>query len=243
MDKKTLTDNFANNLELERLRLNLSQAQMANSINLSLSSYKRLINGETEKIDICTAVNLYLLTQKLAFEFLSFSNPQLDVIKKIHQLSPFQLSFIDNMIDFELSIKPDTKEKTPHYITVIIPTGDMKDNMIYDSANFEKLDISSYSNKIKSHALCGIKVTSNHLHPVYNIGDILIIQKTPIRHGDTGIFINTETQRIYIRKFIQSNPCKLVPINDYGETFSVYSDDLDDMNKWIKFGHVICKIR
>lgn len=30
----------------------------------------------------------------------------------------------------------------------------------------------------------------------------------------------------------------LTPINNYGETFYVDSDNVDDMSKWIKFGHV-----
>ena len=36
---------------------------------------------------------------------------------------------------------------------------------------------------------------------------------------------------------------RLTPINNYGETFYVDSDNVDDMSKWIKFGHVLCKVR
>ena len=115
--------------------------------------------------------------------------------------------------------------------------------MILDSYNVEKLDVSNYRKAFGDALHIGIRITSNHLHPVYNKGDILLISRNPIRDGDTGIFINAQNKRAYIRKLHQTNPCELTPINNYGETFYVDSDNVDDMSKWIKFGHVLCKVR
>ena len=47
MTKKELAINFANNLEIERMNLDISQAEMADRLGLSLSTYKRIINNET----------------------------------------------------------------------------------------------------------------------------------------------------------------------------------------------------
>lgn len=128
-------------------------------------------------------------------------------------------------------------------ISVLIPTGNMTDGMIFDSYNVEKLDVSNYRKAFGDALHIGIRITSNHLHPVYNKGDILLISRNPIRDGDTQIFINAQNKRAYIRKLHQKTPCELTPINNYGETFYVDSDNVDDMSKWIKFGHVLCKVR
>ena len=128
--------------------------------------------------------------------------------------------------------------------SAMLPVGmNMADGMIFDSYNVEKLDVSNYRKAFGDALHIGIRVTSNHMHPVYNKGDILLISRNPIRDGDTGIFINAQTKRAYIRKFHQTNPCELTPLNNYGETFYVDSDNVDDMSKWIKFGYVLCKVR
>ncbi len=81
------------------------------------------------------------------------------------------------------------------------------------------------------------------MHPVYNLGDILLISKQAIRDGDTGVFVNRENGCAYIRKFHQASPCILAPVNEYGETFLVDSYNKEQMDKWIKFGTVITKMR
>lgn len=237
-----MAQEFSVNLEKERIRLGLSQKELADKLELSLSSYKRLINGETERIDLYIAYKLYQLTGKLAYEFLDVSETYLDLKKKIIGLSASQLAFIDAMIDFEKAFS-EVHEDADDYITVFVPTGNMEDGMVYDSANVEKINIASYRKKFGNRINCGIKVTSNHLHPVYHVGDILLISKSPIRDGDTGIFINKENGCVYIRKFRQTSPCLLEPITEYGECIAVDGNNAQDMDKWIKFGVVIAKMR
>lgn len=136
-----------------------------------------------------------------------------------------------------------TGHESVNLMAPIIRIQPLTDGMILDSYNVEKLDVSNYRKAFGDALHIGIRITSNHLHPVYNKGDILLISRNPIRDGDTGIFINAQNKRAYIRKLHQKNPCELTPINNYGETFYVDSDNVDDMSKWIKFGHVLCKVR
>lgn len=222
--------------------MNLSQAQMAKKLDMSLAAYKRLITCSVERIDLYTAYRLYVLTGKLAYEFLDVQNSLLDVKSKITNLSPSQLSYIDGLIEFEKNFTathPDHED----YITVYIPTGNMEDGMIYDTSNVEKLNVASYKQKYGNLISCGLKITSNHLHPAYNKGDVLLISKNTIRDGDTGVFINKYTGCAYVRKFYQTSPCRLEPVSGYGETIYVDSNDVSDMNRWIKFGCVITKVR
>ena len=88
--------------------------------------------------------------------------------------------------------------------------------MIWDSANVRKVNIAPYRKRYGSQINAGVEVTSNHLTPVYHMGDILLISRRPPRDGDTTIFLNTENGRAYLRRFIQQVPRILQPINGYG---------------------------
>lgn len=241
MTRFEMNEQFANNIEIERIKLNLTQKQMADKLDLSLSAYKRIITCSTDKIDLYVIYKLYELTGKLAYEFTSVTDPFLELKKKIMGLSPSQMSYINALIDFEKSFS-SAHEDFEDYVTVYIPTGNMEDGMIYDSANVEKINIADYRKKYGSQIGCGLRITSTHLQPVYNIGDTLLIANKSIRDGDTGIFINCEDGRLYLRKYYQTMPCKLEPINGYGETFYIDSTKQEDMDKWIRFGRVLAKI-
>lgn len=221
MNRLEIVNNISTNIERERIRLGMSQAQFAKALDMSLSTYKRIANGESSRIDIYTAYLIYKLTGRFSCELTGFNDDVINLVKRIKKLSKNQRILIDSIIDTELALSAykDESSHTEDLISVLIPTGNMTDGMILDSYNVEKLDVSNYR-----------KAFGDALH----IG---------IRDGDTGIFINAQNKRAYIRKLHQKNPCELTPINNYGETFYVDSDNVDDMSKWIKFGHVLCKVR
>ncbi|MGI6013787.1 MAG: helix-turn-helix domain-containing protein [Oscillospiraceae bacterium] len=240
--RQDIVRNFTLNIEKERINLGLTQAQMAEKLQLSLSGYKKMISGETSRIDLYTAHLMYKLTGKLIFELLNDWGEELEIMRQFYRLTPSQYHFVKSIIDFETAFLGEN-ENPDDYISVLVLTGNMEDGMIYDSSNIIKVNAAPYRKRFGSDLHCGIKITSNHLHPVYHLGDILLICRKPIRDGDTGIFINKETGRVYVRKFHQTDPCVLEPINGYGEAFTVNSYDEEDMNKWIKFGYVLTKMR
>lgn len=232
---------FAENLEKARYEIGITQAEMSKELGISLSAYKRIINGENQMSSLDVIANLYNLTGRLISEFIGLDNQELATMRKLRNLTPQSLAFIDSLIDFETEFA-DTPD-IDNCVSCIVPIGDMQDGMIWDSFNVEKVNIGSYAKKFGSLISCGIRVTSNHLHPVYHKGDILLISKTPIKNGDLGVFIDKNTNRAYLRAFHQTEPCRLEPINDYGDTFYVNPYDESEMNRWIKFGKVICKMR
>ncbi|MGN0342393.1 MAG: helix-turn-helix domain-containing protein [Roseburia sp.] len=242
MNRQQIAHDLIIRMEQERDRLGLTQAQMAQKLEMSLSGYKKVISGETQKIDIYTLYLLHQLTGKWFIEWVESDAGNSSLARKYFMLSENQQKFIEGIVDFELSIARD-KHPAKDFITVFVPTGNMEDGMIYDSSNFIKVDVSAYRQQFGANLHCGIQITSNHLHPVYHIGDILLICRKAIRDGDTGIFIKKDTQAAYIRKFHQTSPCILEPINNLGEPFYVDSYDLDDMNQWIKFGYVLTKMK
>lgn len=241
LTRQDIVRNFTLNVEKERIKRNLTQSQMAKKLEMSLSGYKKMISGVTAKIDLYTVQLMHNLTGKWIFELIDDYREETEIILKLKEMSEAQRNFINNMIEFE-SYFSSVHEDSNDYITVFIPTENMVDGMIYDSANFTKINAASYRKKFGEDLFCGIKITSDHLKPVYNLGDILLICRKAVREGDTGIFLNKETGKVYIRKLRPSSSRILEPINDCGEPLHIDSCD-ESAEKWINFGYVLTKIR
>lgn len=244
MTQQELLTHFIDNLEKERVRLNLTQTQMAEKLEMSTSNYKKLIAGQYRRPNLFLAQRLYELTGKLLFQFFDSSSPTLDVLAKFLQLSVSQQKFVEGIIDFELDYAVQHTENEPdEMLSVIVPTGNCEDGMIWDSANIRKINIGPYRKRYGSQVHIGVEITSNHLNPIYYMGDILLISRRPPRDGDTAIFLNKENGCAYIRRFVQQCPRILQPINGYGEPFYIDPYNEEEMKKWIKYGIVLTKIR
>jgi len=214
---------------------------MAKKLEMSLSGYKKMISGVTTKIDFYTVQLMHNITDKWIFELIDDYREESEIILKLRGMSDSQKNFIKGIVDFE-SYFSNTHENSNDYITVFIPTGNMEDGMIYDSTNFTKINAAAYRKKFGDDLFCGIKITSNHLRPVYNLGDILLVCRKAAREGDTGIFLNKETGRVYIRKLRPSPSRILEPVNECGEPLHI-DDNNENSQKWISFGYVLTKIR
>lgn len=245
MTREELMDHYASSMESERRALGYSQEKMAQVLGISYSAYKRILYGESSKIDIYIAYQMYRLTHKLTYELGWISDPYLDVFTKLRQLSESQLNFLNTIIDLELGFKNslEKNQSADDFISVLVPTGNMQDGMYWDSANIEKFNVSAYRMIYGKQIDCGMRVTSNHLVPVYQLNDILLISRQPIRDGDTGVFIDTATELTYIRKYRQSSIGRLDPINNYGNTIFIDDSNDDDNRRWIKFGRILTKVR
>ncbi len=241
MTRQDIVSNFIDSLERERNIMKLTQAQMAEKLEMSVSGYKKLISGETAKIDLYTAYQMHQFTGKWTFELCGcVPSDLMQAASKLRSLTPSQLRFVSSVMDFELLIQNQIPPKPEYdYVNLLTPTCALEDGMIWDSMNIEKINIASYRERFGSRLQCAMKITGNYLRPVYLAGDILLLSQTAPRDGEIGIFINKKEGRIYIRRFHQTNPYTLEPLNGYGLTFKV---DIDDSN-WINFGHVLCKMR
>lgn len=242
ISRNQLAERFAKILEQERSRLELNQEQMAKKLDISVSGYKKIISGETKKVDLYLALKLSELSGRYLFDLFEIGTPETQVAQTIGELTEKQKSFLQAVAEFEHEFTIDHID-SEEFISVMEPCGDVQDGMVWDSVNLSKVNIGAYRKMLLQPIHCGLRMNNNHLHPAYVKGDILLIGKEPIRDGDVGIFVNRETGRAYIRKYRQTNPCRLEPVNGYGEVFFVDSDDPIDVAKWIKFGKVITKMR
>ena len=248
MTREQLYSNFALNIEIERDRLRLTQQKMADALGISLSKYKILISNPYESnIDIFLAHQIQKLTGKTVRELCGDELPELTMIKRFRELPKHRQDAIKYIIEIEHQLPRDSatsgQDKEEDCVTCFVPTGNMEDGMVLDSRDFKTVNISEFKRNSVERVDCAIEITSNHLHPVYVKGDVLLVSKRAPRDGDVGIFILKETRQMFIREFKQTNPCELRPINGYGETIYVDSNNPKDMDKWIKFGTVLTTMR
>lgn len=237
-----ITQKFIEKIEQTRLAKGFTQAQMAEHFGLSLSGYKKMVLGETSKIDLCHLLTLSELSEEPLWNLYGLSNEDANFFQKLHSLSPTQRRFIDGILEYEYSFQtPPLGDE--EWISVIVPSSDFNDGMLWDSANLEKCNVSPYLQMYPGQVDCGLRITSNHMTPIYHAGDLLLISYNAPRNGDIGIFVDKTTGRGYIRRFRQTNPCQLLPLNGRGRVFEVDSNNSEDMDKWIKFGIVITKVR
>lgn len=247
LDEMKFYENLALALEKERVAMGLTQEEMAEEIDISYSSYKKIARRETYKVPAYSLYKLHELTGKFGKELTGYGNENEEIMAGLRVLSKNQRDFVKSIIDFELnftrSIPNDVN--VDDYIPVLILTGDMEDGMIYDSSNIKMVYAKDYIEKFKSYAIIsGIEVTSDHLLPVYQKGDILLICKEPIKSGDTGVFINKNTSRAYLRKYVNNgDEISLVPVCNYGETYRLGKEKSKEDKNWIRYGKVLSKIR
>lgn len=242
MTRQEVVSNYIVNMERERVHCGFTQPQMAKRLGISTSGYKKIVAGETSKIDLYTAYQMYQYSGKFIFELCGEQSSDLKLFQSLRSLTPSQKAFVGDIIQFERDFQ-EKEPATEEYISVVVPTGSMEDGMIWDSANVIKVKATPYLKRFGRDLHCGVMVTSHYLQPVYHMGDILLISKRPPREGDTVIFVNKEDGRAYLRKFRHGDPARLEPINEYGITIEINCNDATEMDKWIKFGCVLTKMR
>ena len=104
MNRLEIVNNISTNIERERIRLGMSQAQFAKALDMSLSTYKRIANGESSRIDIYTAYLIYKLTGRFSCELTGFNDDVINLVKRIKKLSKSQRILINSIIDTELAL-------------------------------------------------------------------------------------------------------------------------------------------
>lgn len=100
-------------MEIERTSLGYTQSEWAKLLGMSLSSYKRLIYSDIDKIGMDLPERFYKLTGRPLFD-----SPLTGIIQQMKKLSPDQLDFLKLVIDYQVNY-PE-RYKTLEKITRLI---------------------------------------------------------------------------------------------------------------------------
>lgn len=76
------TRRFSELIEKERTKRDLSQKEMAKALNISLSSYRRIVSGESLSIPMEMIINVHRLTGMWLYQMLGESNEHTATLDK-----------------------------------------------------------------------------------------------------------------------------------------------------------------
>lgn len=93
--------------------------------------------------------------------------------------------------------KNDRESPDKHKIPCLIPNGDIRKGIIYDTCETVEMETSV------PEAFVAIKMTNNDLVPMYCKGDILLFENRFPSNGEYAAFYKTD--RAYIRKFMEED--------------------------------------
>jgi len=102
LTRAQLAENFTVRLEQERIRLGLTQDQMAAKLELSSSGYKKIIAGETCRIDLYVGYLAHEVTGKLICELCNNDDFDISLLQKVRRLSDHQQRHLESLIDEQL---------------------------------------------------------------------------------------------------------------------------------------------
>lgn len=220
---------------------------MAKELKVSLSTYKNIIRGISQNIPIYMAYQIYRLTGDYFGIYGKSDDSKTEFFVNYENLPKWRRDAIRTYVSMEFQLAES--EKCPgeaehdEFVTLYTLTGNMEDGMYYDSAGINKVSVGIYQRICHGGIDCGLQITNNSFFPVYGRGDILLIcQKSP-RDGDTGIFINKNTKRLYIRRFRQTDKLCLEPLISKGSAIILDNRNNEYLNNWIFFGYVLMKMR
>lgn len=120
-----LTNYFVTNLERERYRLQLTQEQMARKLEMGTSTYKKLILGGTQKVDLYTAYLLYRMNESTVLKMIGYPDELGEIVAELRTLSKTQLRTIRRTI----AVEKDFLQKHPainpeDFVPLLMPVRD-----------------------------------------------------------------------------------------------------------------------
>ena len=213
--------------------------QLSEKSELPNESVKKLVGGRINNPTIYTLIKIStaldcsldsLINWESLFNFHSRMFPKRT------------LTLLREIADLEMYLAMQDKTYHTRQIPIMIPTGVLQDGMIFDSANYEPIDISKYMEDLQENIMCGFKISGTRLHPTYLNNDILLISQDRYpQSGENGIFLIGK--RVYLRTYIHDpsqNPSKhkLLPVNGYGSPIEI--ENIHDIHF---FGRVVTVLR
>ena len=90
--------NFADRLESERDNRNLTQKEMADLLDISLSSYRRIVTGESTTIPMEMIINTHRLTGMWLYQMLGEHSEDTDTLDKYMLLGESDQDLVRSLV-------------------------------------------------------------------------------------------------------------------------------------------------
>lgn len=236
---------------LARLRTiaDLTQNDMAVILGISKNTLGRIEAGETEKVDFNVALKASALFHMPIREMCGFLTEDLELYYGLLHATKRTQRLITSILEVDAQQKENLKgflTDEKYLIDCMKLADDIRDGIPCNRFYHECQNISkfrAYSWFKLADVL--LEINSNAYHPLYHIGDRLVISCRPPRDGDIGVFIRDSC--FYLRKYTVCGDNVILNYvsleeNEKNEYFRINRHRVEDMDKWVKFGTVLAVI-
>ena len=230
---------------------NISAAKFAEKCGIPYMTIKRIMACNVQKIDVYTITCIAESTKTPIMEILGLDRENLNLYKRITYASSHDKTVIHHLMNIleKLHISGDECREIPF---TALQT-DKKSYIIdYHLFTGYQLDLSrmeriSYrSTFAEGLVYFGFQIPDNRLHPYYHKGNILLVVNDDPLEGEVGVFAWKEEGyiRLVFQKVHQNDRfLELLPITGRGKKYSIDTENVSELMRWIPIGVVVGIIR
>lgn len=249
LDKPEILQNFGQSVARLRTSKGWTQDEMAHILGISKQTYIRIENATTNKVNMICALKIATLFHVPVKELCGYDLQEMDLYNALIQATPRTRRLLKSILLIDAEEQKQMSQKVPDgecMIDCLSCANDLMDGVPASRFYHKMINVSEYrTNAWYSDADVIIEVNSNAYHPLYHMGDRLVISCRAPVDGDVGVFLRDST--FYLRKYVAADRyCYLdlltVQRSDSNPFFVVGKKDQEEMSKWVKFGVVIAVI-
>lgn len=238
---------FADSISRMRTARRYTQDDMAYMLGIGKQTYVRIEAGTNATVNAEIAIKAANIFRVPVMSLFGFSTDNIDAYKDYMQCTDRAKRLLRAVAKADIKAQEGLAEfNKDDIITVLTFSEEIKDGMNFNRFLHRNVNISQYRHyRWYQEADCALEINSNAYHPLYHVGDILIVcSRTPL-DGEIGVFLKGGC--FYLRT-VRNSPDKtyLCPVVYYDNTpyadIVVNRHNPEDMNQYYKLGTVIAVI-
>lgn len=247
IEKADITNIFAETISRLRTDHKYTQDDMAYMLGIGKQTYVRIEAGTNATVNAEIALKAAQIFHIPVMSMFGFSTDNIEAYKDYMKCTDRTKRVLRRIAAADIEMQQLFTEYDPNdIITVLSFSNELRDGMNVSRFLYHTENISQYKRfRWYQDADCILEINSNAYHPLYHVGDKLIICSRAPLDGEIGVFL--KGSEFYLRSVKNSpNAVYLMPVAYYENTpFSemiVNRKNPDDMNLYTKFGTVIAVI-
>ena len=238
---------FAENVSRLRVQNGFTQDDMAYMLGIGKQTYVRIEAGTNASVSSEIAIKIANLFKVPVMSLFGFSTDNVSAYRNYMKCTDRTKRMLRSIMDADIKSQEMFSEfDKDDLVTVLYFAEELHDGMNFSRFLHRTENLSKYKNfRWYKDADCILEINSNAYHPLYHIGDKLVICSRAPLDAEIGVFI--KGSEFYLRKTKNSlNATYLLPVSYYENT--PYTDIVvnrrnpEDMNQYSKFGTVIAVI-
>lgn len=230
---------------------NISISKFAEKCNIPYMTMKRIMACTVQKIDVYTISRIAEVTRTPIMEILGMANENLDLYKRFFYASPHERMVITNLLNIleKLHISGNECREIPYTDLNFDKKSYLMDVRLFrdewlDISKMERITFrSSFAEGFHYFGFC---LPDNRLHPHYHKGNILLAVNGEPAEGETGIFAWKEegyVRLIFRKVHYRGQFLELLPVTGRGRKYTIDTENVTELMKWVIIGVVVGIIR